>query len=447
MQRLQGLARGVPLVAYKHRGVLGALRGDLPCTFPVPSLYLPCTFPVGALRGEVSLLSLLDGPTLSGLPLSHHAFARRLLSSMTMLGYAHEQTALVLKAIFSAEADATTLSHAWLLFGGADWGAVRPQTAEEVADAENEYEARRREAKQQAAREAEAEARRMTEEKAEAERKRKQAEASGGSPAKSGWQKLRERRFKGGAIAAMVASLAAKKSIETPPVVLLGRVPRKSDFRPTSRIHLAEFERLVGVFGAYEEDPELNRCSRDFIALFAPLGQARAEEEADEDFQLQSTIGLDDFVDFILRLRPLAPGEKEEDRALMALANQIDFSANRKEPPKPPAWMTLGLVGADFLSEIETSDGKDEGRGGKGGKGGDTRGGDAGGGLPWWTAWVEGLRLRASAAAEGIRLLDGGGLIDVMEQLDEESKGLVPIAHVRTLMPAISGSRGSSPRR
>lgn len=121
----------------------------------------------------------------------------------------------------------------------------------------------------------------------------------------------------------------------------------------------------------------------------------------------------------------------------MALANQIDFSANRKEPPKPPAWMTLGLVGADFLSEIETSDGKDEGRGGKGGKGGDTRGGDAGGGLPWWTAWVEGLRLRASAAAEGIRLLDGGGLIDVMEQLDEESKGLVPIAHVRTLMPAI----------
>ena len=60
---------------------------------------------------------------------------------------------------------------------------------------------------------------------------------------------------------------------------------------------------------------------------------------------------------------------------------------------------------------------------------------------------MEGLRLRASAAAEGIRLLDGGGLIDVMEQLDEESKGLGPIAHVRTLMPAISGSRGSSPRR
>ena len=90
-------------------------------------------------------MMMLERETLFAIPLSHHGFARRLLGSMQLLGFANDQIEVVLRAIFHPEreqADEAT-RQAWLLLGGTDLSVIPTLDKEQIDEVHSEYERRR----------------------------------------------------------------------------------------------------------------------------------------------------------------------------------------------------------------------------------------------------------------------------------------------------------------
>ena len=79
--------------------------------------------------GELQLLRLVDLDLRRAIPLSHHAFAGRVIANMLLVGYTPAQAVAVLRAVFdplegSGDWDirrSAAARNAWVLLGGTDW--------------------------------------------------------------------------------------------------------------------------------------------------------------------------------------------------------------------------------------------------------------------------------------------------------------------------------------
>jgi Ca2+-binding EF-hand superfamily protein len=303
LRRLAQLARGAP-----RRGI-DMERGVL-----------------GAVRLEAQLWRALDQETLAAMPFASHAFARRLLGGMQPLGFAPDQVAVVLRAIFCPdEAVAAEASRqAWLLLGGTDWTSARPLSEAELLEVQCAYEKRldlrRRELDELKRKQAQADAEDARKHPSREQQARgdwlecAQARLSPlralspsrglspshqglspvtptpqklrdlrrtvfgnqpGTPKKaSGWHRLRTRR-RGGLLMQMLSSTgqqAALRRHQQPPMLRYGMAPRKQpEFNEWDSISLSEFEKLVALFGDYGSDSDLRRCAPELTRLFASL--------------------------------------------------------------------------------------------------------------------------------------------------------------------------------
>ena len=273
----------------------------------------------GAARVEAQLFDALDGPTFRSMPLSHHAFARRIFASLGRLGFAPDQSALVLRAIFhpdSAEASeatrlgasimpalepstsahmvsfldvyvrgSTSLCAAWLLLGGTDWGVAQAIDDDLQKEVHESYVRRRAESRRKA----------REEEKLRKAERAKAAEGKDSSPGASassegnvglrGWAKLRQKRFGGMAAAAIAAAGvdAANRRRQRPAVLDYGEAPRKEEFTEWSTLPLLDYERLVSTFGDYQVDEEMRRCRGDLGQLFRVLDSEGGAAEGSGD--------------------------------------------------------------------------------------------------------------------------------------------------------------------
>ena len=299
LRRLAQLARGAPRRGTDmERGVLGAVRL------------------------EAQLWGALDPKTLGAMSFASHAFARLLLGSMQLLGFAPDQVAVVLRAIFCPDeamaAEATR--QAWLLLGGTDWASARPLSEAELLEVQRAYEKRRdlqrRELDELKRKQAQADAQEAHECEQHPNREQQargdwlecaQARLSPlracspsrglspvtptpqklrdlrrtvfgnqpGTPKKAaGWHRLRTRR-RGGLLMKMLSSSgeqAALRRHQQPPLLRYGMAPRKQpEFNEWDSISLSEFEKLVALFGDYESDSNLRRCAPELTRLFASL--------------------------------------------------------------------------------------------------------------------------------------------------------------------------------
>lgn len=88
----------------------------------------------GAVRLEYRLFRLLDQSTIRAMPFKYHAFARRLLGTMQQHGFAPDQAAVVLRAIFSPDPEYAleATRQSWLLLGGTDWARFHFPSPDEV---------------------------------------------------------------------------------------------------------------------------------------------------------------------------------------------------------------------------------------------------------------------------------------------------------------------------
>ena len=158
--------------------------------------------------GELQLLRLVDLDLRRAIPLSHHAFAGRVIANMLLVGYTPAQAVAVLRAVFdpldgSGDWDirrSAAARNAWVLLGGTDWFRLRVLEDDEPAD-----------------------------------------DAAPGSP----------------------TSVAAKEEVLLPPPLRGGRAPRRSDFTEASEMRLRDFRALVRLFGDYMQDREMWNCQAD----------------------------------------------------------------------------------------------------------------------------------------------------------------------------------------
>lgn len=387
LRRLAALARGAPPLA-DGRGLLRAVTL------------------------EAQLLSSLDWDSLWAVPLSYHAFARRLVSGMQLLGFALDQIEVVLRALFHPDPEECdeAIRLSWLLLAGTDWALARNLTQAELDDVSKEC-AKRAHEKRQRERE-----RRRKEENL----KREQTpDAEPPSRRRSGWSRLRERRVGGRATAALAAAVfdADERRRQQPEMLSYGFVPRKDGFDDISTITLSEFERIVAVFGDYLTDRELEGCREELTDLFNALDGPKSGEEAGSfnsssfksiqtsDFSQDSDVfGIDGavFYDFIRTIRSLVPRYGGGD----ALASG---------------------AGRSRLSQTLTKH----------------RAGDA---VPSTPAWMSSVTQR-NGRRGGAALLDEiwryvptmlTGRVDVLSILDESTKALIPLAHLSTVSAVVT---------
>lgn len=310
----------------------------------------------------------------------------------------------------------------------------------------------------------------------------------------SAWSRLRIQR-KGG-LAATALKAAAQDALErrrqNPDMLLYGGPPRREDeFDEWGSIPLSDFERIVAIFGDYQIDHEMRRCAAQLTKLFEVLdtettggndggggggdGDAGSFKSADGNSFTSSSYngsfkysalkrsvlsaagavpsaaaanahgtllqetGCDAFVEFIQKLRPLGPDEREGDAELMALSEQFVFTtntANLRSRERVPAWMAAmarrasrasgdGAIGMAGLTGAHA--------GGTLGEDGEAKYGSSGG------DGVEGKD--ALAALDALRKSLVAGRIDALELLDESTMKMVPLAHLSSIRHVLSNLR------
>ena len=411
LKRLATLAKGAPKQLL-HSGATATLASGL--------------------GNELRLLQLLDAPTRKAVPLSHHGFAARILANMKLYGFEPHHATLVLSAVFDPHGDSgdwdarrsTPVRRAWLLLGGVDWSRARILENDEPAD------------------------------------DALLGAAAGGDAATGGRRR------------ASTLTAALSGGDESLPAELLRgcRAPRRHEFKMASTLRLADFKKLVEVFGDYRADREMWNCQAELAELFELLGDGggidgagSADPEADGVF-----LGFDEFVDFVKRLSPHWEGDDQLDDALMELVSQIE------RPPDIASQQQQHEhgVAAQQVAQL-TATGGGGGGGGVGGqrgsvsfdpaaKGGGGAGGGGGGG---WSKARQSLnseamtklmpsavqsarKARASLATtmQQVQAQAKSAMrndVDVLETLDRESKALLPVAHLEIVKAIFNNLRAA----